>query len=237
MDVTRTLGGLLTDLRLELGFSDNSSVGQNYDATLKYHLNAEYERLWNDFQWPHLWGTDDNGWFDVETQAGERYYDYPDGMDPLSVKKVWYKYADSWAPLSNEVTPGHYNAFDSDDDENRNDPAMAWRQHTAEQFELWPIPATDGLTIRFEGRRAFAKLVDNSDVCFLDGQLIVLAAATRIKSTRKGETGYASSTAKLYRRHYAMLKHRLRKKKVTAFAPPVTQEVQLPRVTVAYVRE
>lgn len=226
---------LVTNLRHELGFDDNANVGKAYDSKLLYHLNAEYERLWYDHDWPHLWGDADNSWFDLATEAGERYYDFPAGMDPLSIRNVWVKWGDVWQPVHPNISVVHYTQYDSDADI-RNDPVMRWRRHTDEQIELWPVPAS-ALTVRFEGRKAFAKLVNDDDECFLDDQLVVLHAAAKIKKTRKGESGYGAEQAKLARRHYAMLKHRTRNTKKISFLPGVPLEAQLPRVSVARVVE
>lgn len=226
---------LVTNLRHELGFDENVNVNKAYDAKLLYHLNAEYERLWYDHDWPHLWGTADNSWFDKETEAGERYYDFPTGMDPLTIRKVWVKWGDVWQPLQPGISVAHYTQYDSDADI-RTDPAMRWRRHTDQQFEVWPVPAT-ALTLRFDARQAFAPLVDDADECMLDDQLVVLHAAAKIKKTRKGESGYGAEQAKLARRHYAMLKMRTGHNRRISFLPGVPLEAQMPRVSVARVVE
>ena len=230
------LSVIVTSVRLELGHSDNVATGQNYDSSIKHHINAEYERLWYDWDWPHLWGSLTNGWFDKVLAAGERYYDYPAGMDPLTIKNVWYQWGEVWMPVARGISPDHYNSFNSDDDTVRSDPVVAWRPHTQTQFEVWPIPSTDALTLRFEARKAFAKLVNATDECQLDDQLVYLYTAAKIKSTRKGENGYGGTLAKWARRHYAMLKYAGRVKKNSGFAPqsPAPGE-ELPRVTVVRV--
>jgi hypothetical protein len=163
---------LLDQLRSELGQSANPSHGLNTASSYKYKLNATQEWLYRDHGWSFLRGP-----YDVETQAGESLYDLP--VDQSTITKVEFKWDDSWEPLSWGIGGIEYSEQDSDEDE-RSDPVQKIDLRQDSQFEVWPIPATDGNTIRFWGREAYRPLVNDSDTAMLDDRLIVLFTAANL---------------------------------------------------------
>lgn len=163
---------LVIQLRHELQQSANPAHGVNTVDSHKYKLNATQEFLWNDFAWSYK-----NGPFDVETQAGERLYDLP--CDQGSIRRVEVKWGNVWHPVAWGIGGRELSSIDSELDE-RTDPITKLDIRDEGQFEVWPLPATDGNTIRFYGRASYAKLVNDADRAVLDDRLIVLFTAANL---------------------------------------------------------
>src|SRR5690606_28391937 len=70
-------------------------------------------------------------------------------------------------------------ARDSDEDE-RDDPVQKFALRDEGRFEAWPIPLTNGGTLRFYGRAAYQPLVNDNDQAMLDDRLIVLFTAANL---------------------------------------------------------
>jgi hypothetical protein len=117
---------------------------------------------------------------------------------------VWFKWGSEWSILERGIDPCDYTMFDSDAGI-RSDPSLKW-QPRGTQFELWPIPATNNLTVRFFAKRPFTPLVDEADICDLDTDLIVLHAAAEL--ARKYSEGDAPMLLARATQHYATLKTR-----------------------------
>lgn len=172
-----TLGNLLTQLRVTLGHTTNPAVGAEFTDNLKSALATAQNELWDDYDWPFLKVRKDKS-----LNAGQRYYDFPDDLSLDGVESVHYLYGTQYLPVSQGIDPESYSAFNSDNDE-RSDPVQRWDAIDTGtlQFEVWPLPATDG-TLRFKGKRDLGALVAETDTADLDDRLIVLQAAVDIET-------------------------------------------------------
>lgn len=179
------LSELLTMLRAEIGQSTNSNLGLNVIETHKQRLRRVQERLYHDYDWPFVIGP-----YDVDMEAGERYYDLP--VIPESIQKVERKWGGVWQEICYGIGADQYNSRDSDIAGQGNDPIERWQFYIHptddslidnNQFEAWPVPLTsDVVTVRFWGKRVLPPLISNTDKAILDDQLIILyAAATLVK--------------------------------------------------------
>lgn len=178
----RTLGDMLFDLRAEIGMATDSKVGQSENPALMVLLRRTQETLYNDYDWPHMSGV----WFDVSLAAGQRYYDFPANLDYERAARAAVYWGSVWQAMEYGFDTRHYNQFNSDNNE-RSDPAMRWRVYDDTQFEVWPIPATAG-TMRLTGTRALGLFQQASDICSLDGTMVVLvAAAERLAGKPRGK--------------------------------------------------
>lgn len=184
-----TLGTLVAQLRSETFNSTNSGHSVSLEPTWKYLLARVQEKLWDEFEWPHL-----RIFADKALQAGQRYYDFPTGVRFDRVKGVWVRNGSQWVPLLRGVGPEQYSVYDSDDTDARSDPARRWDFYAgaaADQFEVWPMPATnaDATTregyVRFAAIKTLAPLVSESDRADLDDRLIVLGAAVDLLVERE----------------------------------------------------
>lgn len=188
---------LLDQLRKELKESANPSSGVNTLDTYKYKLDAQQEFLYNDYTWPFL-----NGRFDVTMQAGERYYDLP--VNPGTIKKIEFQWNNVWSPIHRGISGQNYNSLNSDTDM-RNDPVQAWDFFEENQFEVWPIPASNGSTFRFYGTQALTKLVNDDSRAVLDDRLIVLFAAANLAPKEQYQRKLAEANS-----YYRAIKKRYR---------------------------
>lgn len=177
-----TLGQLVNMLRAECGDATSAALGQNTLPRYKQVLQRTQEFLWNDHTWPHL-----RVWREEVLQAGQRYYSWPSDLDfnRIEADKTAVRYDDTWRPVLYGIDPEHYNAQDPELDE-RDDPVIRWQAYESDQFEVWPLPATNGLRMRFYGIRKLNPLIADTDRADLDDNLIVLFAASEIMAKKRG---------------------------------------------------
>lgn len=180
------------NLRAECGLATDSTVGQSENPALNVLLNRTYENLFDEHDWPHL----DSLWFTKALSAGERYYDFPAGLNYEQVQEAHVYWGNVWLPTVSGFDTQVYNSFDSDGGA-RSDPVQKWRVYGGSQFEVWPIPATP-VNFRFKGAAAWVPLVNDNDICLLDGTMIVLfAAAEKLAGKAKGKAVEAVAARRL----------------------------------------
>lgn len=200
----KTLGELVTMLREEIGDATSAGLGQNNLPHLKRILQRTQEFLWNDHTWPHL-----RVYREEVLQAGQRHYSFPADLDFDRVENVHVRYDEDWRPVVYGIEQAHYNVSDPELNE-REDPVVRWQAHEGDQYEVWPLPATNGLRLRFEGIKKLAPLVADVDRADLDDNLIVLFAATEILARR--QSADAKTKENLATRLYNKLKGQQSKK-------------------------
>lgn len=191
-----TLGELVTMLRTEIGDATSASLGQNNLPHLKQILRRTQEFLWQDHNWAHL-----RVYREEVLQAGQRYYSFPADLDFDRTENVHVRYDEDWRPVVYGIEPQHYNATDPELDE-REDPVARWQAYEGDQYEVWPLPASNGLRLRFEGIKKLAPLIADNDRADLDDNLIVLFAATEITARRDQKDAKAKENlaTRLYNR-------------------------------------
>lgn len=169
---------LITALRSELGRSTDPASSPADLPQLKQVLNRNYESLYDAYDWPFL-----TKWFaPFGLNEGERYYDFPTGVDLDRMETIVGWWNGMATPLTRGIGIDQFNITNSEDDE-RADPVERWDVHataTHEQIEVWPIPNSGGQTIQIRGRIKFAALVDEADLCLLDDHLVVLTSAVEL---------------------------------------------------------
>lgn len=169
---------LVTMLRDESGRNDSVAVGVDETATLKQILRRTQNTLYERHTWEHLRTLFDR----IPLQAGERYYDFPDTLNFDRVEEVAVWDGSLPRPVTRGISFREYAIYDSEHDV-RADPALRWDVRWTgdkEQIEIWPVPASNNLSLQFLGIRKCRPLIANSDVCDLDDHLIVLSAAAEL---------------------------------------------------------
>lgn len=217
-----TLGELLDDLRAVLGSSLTTAHGRNQEEHLKRQLRRSQRQLFAMADWGHRYHR-----ADVTLAAGSRYYDVPATLDYNRIEQVDLYWSGEWhVRLPRGIGMEHYAQHDSDIDE-RYDPQLRWELvHTGvrQQIEVWPIPATNGATLRCHGARALAAFVAENDVCTLDGDLIVLHAALAGMAADRKSAAYVHTE-----RQYAKLLNDLKRRAVTGRTPiPLGEQTGMP---------
>jgi hypothetical protein len=175
-----TLNKLLTDLRDELRRSNSPAVAPDDVGPLRRTLNHVYRVLYYDHDWPFL-----NTLFPSMTlNAGQRYYDFPTGLDPDRVIESKVKWSGDYVDITRGIEITDYNAYDPDDNE-RSSPALKWDVRFTgerEQIEIWPLPDGTDQRLRFFGTFRCDDLVNDTDICRLESELVVLYAAAELLS-------------------------------------------------------
>lgn len=168
-----TLTKLLDKLRVAARLSLNPAHNLHNRSHQVEMLQAEQERLWEDFDWPHM-----RIERQVALQAGQRYYDTPAEIAIDRIEKIELFSDGAWRPLYAGIDGEHYTAWNSDLDQ-RSWPPRRWKIHEDEDIEIWPISDTNGDAttlegyLKFTGIRNLNALVDDSDRADLDDDMLV----------------------------------------------------------------
>lgn len=179
------LSVLVEDVRHEIGDDPTVNVGVGETAALKNRLRRAQNWFYERFDWPHLRMT-----FEIDLEAGERYYDLPSGLNYSKIEQVSVFYSGQPIPVTRSISFEQYAQYDSDSDE-RASPVQRWDvkrpTSTVEQIEVWPIPDGNDQVLQFRGIKALRALIADSDRCDLDSDLLVLSVAADIATKNKSE--------------------------------------------------
>lgn len=172
----KTFGQVVTMTRQEAGHSTHASPGRNVADVVEQTVRRVYERLHDDFAWPHLLIQRD-----MDLAAGQRIYSFPGNLDPDRVGDAWVlEDKDTvWRPVAYGIGAEHWNAYNPDRDE-RADPVRAWQRYEGDMIEVWPTPLTSHGKLRIEGMPFARELNNTGDRIDIDANLIALYAAGEI---------------------------------------------------------
>jgi hypothetical protein len=175
----RQLSELIEQLQAEARLSTATSRGVDNREQLKQLLRRVQEFLYEEYFWPFLKAEKASS--RKTLSAGQRYYDFPAGINAERIQKVWHEYGDGiWIPIERGIGPEQYNEKNSDNNDERSDPVIRWDFHGESQFEVWPLPASNGGEIWFEAMKPLSDMVAESDTADLDDRVIVLHAAAEV---------------------------------------------------------
>lgn len=229
-----TLGVLVNELRIEAGHVSNPSLTKNYHDLYVQTLKRTQRRLWMDYAWPHL-----RIKRDILSAAGQRYYNVPDELPTYRIEHVQFKWGDVWNWLDYRINPRHdYTIFDSDRGET-NWPLQKWdvvedvdatggNPDDVGVVEFWPIPSVNSDpetlegNVRLTGTRRIAEMVEDSDPCELESDLLVLYAAAEIQA--RNQNPMAQATLLEARQLFDKLKVRSSHKKAFSMIGPERTE-------------
>ena len=189
MALGTNLAALLVMLRAEARLTQSVAAGLNADPTHRTMLARVQDDLWLARDWKHLQVSRD-----LSTQAGVRYYAWPADLAYDRAVTARVKWSQLWIDLAPGITEAHYNEIDPDLLVVQ-DPTRAWDLAEGNMLELWPIPATDGISIRLTGTKALPPLVADSDTAVLDDRLIVMFAAAELLALQKAPDAPAKLAA------------------------------------------
>lgn len=168
---------LVDMLREDLGKSTNVGVGVDDLPSLKRAINRSYAILTDKYRWDHLTYKPPR----ISLNAGQRVYDFPANLKLNDLAEVVVWQGATAIPLDRGISHPEYAIFNSDDGV-RGDPPQKWDlmfNGTATQIEIWPIPASNGNKLALTGNYHLPALINDSDLCRLDDELVVLGAAAR----------------------------------------------------------
>lgn len=118
--------------------------------------------------------------------AGSRYYNAPADLNMDRIEQVCVLYNGEPIPIDRGIGFPEYAAFDPTANE-RSDPIQRWDLRwtgSATQIEVWPLPAS-AVTLMFQCLRPLRNMVEDSDTCDLDEDLITLFAAAEELEAQK----------------------------------------------------
>ena len=203
MALRQTFGSIVEMARNEARLSTNSSRGVDHLDHVKQLVKRHYTVLAEDFDWEHLSVKRDVADCRVQLQAGDRYYDLPTAMNNQKIGKMWVKWGTVWREPDYGITFEDYSSRDPDSN-NRDDPVSKWDRYGNLQFEVWPLPATNGDAaapysgwVGFEGQRAITQYVSDSDLADMDDFLVALFVAAELlaENGQKGASDAKVSAA------------------------------------------
>ena len=173
-----TLSQLISDLRDELRRANSPSAGPDDEPSLRRTINHVYRTLY----YAHDWSFLKHMFQAITLNAGQRYYDLPDGLDMERIIEARVKWGSQFHPISRGIGFDEYNTYDPEDDE-RSSPASRWDIRytgTTDQIEIWPLPDGSSQSLRLFGVYECNELVDEADVCRLESEIVVLYAAAEL---------------------------------------------------------
>ena len=169
---------IINRVKNETGRSDEVSIGIADLPRVKEAINTVYHALYLNHDWDHLRKV-----FARQTlSAGQRYYDFPAGLNLERIEHVEVWYSDIPHSVERGIGFEDYAVYDSENDE-RNEPALKWDikwTGSSEQIEIWPVPSTNNQELQIIGLQDAPRLVNDDDLCLLDDTLVVLYAAAHL---------------------------------------------------------
>jgi hypothetical protein len=177
------LSRLVVMLRDELRRASTPSIGADDLASLRQVLNRNYRILALDHDWPHLMKVSNR----MTLYAGQRYYDLPDQIDYDRIINIIAWYSSEPYELMRGIDFADYATYDPELDE-RSEPVLKWDIRwtgDTDQLEIWPLPNTNAQQLQIRAIRELPALVDDTDKCLLDDQLVVAFAAAELATAQK----------------------------------------------------
>lgn len=201
-----TLQELTVMFRMECGLNASANVGASSEPNIQHLLRRTQRTLFEGYDWPVKE-------FSAEKtiNAGQRYYDFPDGLDLESSHTLYHYNGGRWVEVDYGISISDYNIYNPDNNE-RCDPVQGWRAYDASQFEIWPLPATTGVVL-IEGVKTLDPLDNPNDRAELDSDLIVLFAAAEWLNRDPKKGNEAKTKTALANARLEQLRARFNKKK------------------------
>ncbi len=179
-----TFNEVIQMTRAEASLSTNTSRGIDHLEHIKQIIRRNVVTLAEQFDWQHLELKKESAVSRTLLQAGLRTYTFPTAVNPLKIERVWVKWGSVWQRVDYGVKHDHFSALDPDADQ-RSDPITNWDYYSDTEYEVWPLPASDGVAnganeVAFEGQRKTDALVENADRVDMDDIVISLMSAAEL---------------------------------------------------------
>ena len=179
-------------VRNEARLSTTTSRGIDHLDHIKQLIKRHYYALAEDFDWQHLEIKRDSGTSRKLLQAGSQYYDFPTALNVLKISGAWVKWGSGWERVEYGITYADRSVYDADADQ-RADPIKKWMFYGGTQFEVWPLPASNGVAdganeVAFEGQKVVERLTSDSSRMDMDDILVSLMVSSEILAANDQET-------------------------------------------------
>jgi len=183
MALRATYRSIVEMARNEARLSSNTSRGIDHLEHIKQLVKRTAITLADDFDWEHLEINRDHDESRVQLQAGSRLYDFPTNLNVQKIGAMWLKWGNIWRKVDYGIDFANYSGLDPDNG-SRADPVLRWDFRDHGQFEVWPVPASNGDTgapysnwVGFEGQKTATVYVNDTDRCDIDDLLVALNVA------------------------------------------------------------
>lgn len=179
-----TFNEVIQMTRSEASLSTNTSRGIDHLEHIKQIIRRNVVTLAEQFDWQQLELKKESAVSRALLQAGLRTYTFPTAVNPLKITRLWVKWGSVWERVDYGVKLDNFAALDPDADQ-RSDPVTNWDFYSDTEFEVWPLPASNGVAnganeVAFEGQRKTDTLVANGDRVDMDDILISLMTAAEL---------------------------------------------------------
>lgn len=167
------LSELRKELQIEAGFStQNGGAGQTTER-LNHLLNRLERTLFVEHEWPALTTEEE-----VAVAADAQYVNLPTTINFTQINSVQVSYGTVWLPVTLGIGATERSQYSTTQ---RANPIRRWEIVAPGnvEFEVWPI-GNVAQTLRFEGNKSPGGMVDDTDSCTIDGDVLVLSAAAEI---------------------------------------------------------
>lgn len=194
MALRTTLAEAVQMVRAECGLSTNTSRGIDHLDNIRQLIRRHQTTLAEDYDWQHLEIRRESSLSRKLLQAGSRYYNFPEAINPLKISTAWI-YSGFWRELHYGIDYRNSIAFNPDTDQ-RSDPATHWAYSGADEFEVWPLPSANGVAngdneVGFIGQKKLEPLLEDSSRLDLDDILVTLMVSTEILAGQKRQEAAA----------------------------------------------
>jgi hypothetical protein len=216
--LNRTLGEIRADISIRLGFGMAGQAGVVNSPLIDSLIRSAQVQLYNQFEWLELRKVAERS-----TGTQQQFYDYPEDCEAENISRISIYHSGRLVPLIEGINDQHRST---------NVGGIPQRYERRDQYELWPVPSTNGYTLRIEYIKSLLPLNNNSDRTTIDSEIVLLHALTNAKSHygRPDAETYASQLDALMNKLKA--KHRARtvwgqSKVVDQYSYPPTSDQQV----------
>lgn len=191
-----SLNTLIQMLRRELKIAESPALGKNSREGHAHALRSAQDRLYEENDWSFKVIKRD-----ITLSAGSRYYAPPADIQLEGIREVSVLYSGQWTKISRGISLADYNEINPDNNQ-RVDPVRRWEVYNdpdgGDMLEFWPMPATNGITIRVRGVKTLSALVANDDTADLDDYLLVFQAAVDYVTPKEKQSQQGKADRRLF---------------------------------------
>lgn len=158
---------------IEAGLSTQPGHAAFGASRLNQLINRTERLMFTENEWPTLHFEET-----VIVPADEKFADLPSEISFTMIETVYVAYGSEWLPITHGITPRHRTIYN---DSQRAAPIQRYeyRADQPDKIEVWPI-ASQEQTLMFSGARTIGGMVEETDTCALDADVIVMRVAAKI---------------------------------------------------------
>lgn len=168
LPLKRTLGDIRSDIQIRLGFGMAGQAGIVNSALIDSMIRSAQNQLYEQYDWLELKGVEERA-----TGSNQALYDYPADCNverPVTFSILW---GGRYIPLKEGISVY---------DRGTNAGSIPMKYERREQYELWPVPQSNDLTIRIEYIKTLSPLVVDTDRVSLNSEAVFLHALANAKA-------------------------------------------------------